>query len=284
MLRPELIEMLEQLFAIGGNQDTIKYIKIRKKLVAFLKTEDFLVDYKPDENLLVARDAIHFIDANIIYAKSSNIMEAGNVLKPFFERLLQLDKWNFYELTFLISLIHFNESVEQALKLNSKATHAIRRFGASGNVVFLKSSLSCNMCCRLLSAKFFDKDINIDLINMEFHKWYHELESLVRDNDKLALDFLVAKIRKAVFNTEVTEIDELLKELKKKYKKVYDLIISEVDFYRQSLEFQELFLERLKYNSLSFSTLYFLSKSYFNIKIMQITKVVNVLIKQAVSY
>jgi len=245
MLKPELIEILEQLFAIGGNQDTVKYIRIRKKLVAFLKTEEFLVNYQMDKNLLVARDAIHFIDALNIHAKTSNKMEASSRLQPFFKRLLQSDDWNFYELTFLISLLEFTETIEQALQLGSKASHTIRSFGASGNVAFFKSSLSCNMCSRLLFAKFFDKDVNLDLVSSQFHTWFRELEFLVKENNKLDLDFLVTKIRKAIFNTEVTEIRKSLKELKMKYKKVYDLIESEVNFYWQSEEFRKLFLDDL---------------------------------------
>jgi len=238
MLKLELIEMLKQMFALGGNHETFKSSEVRKKLLGFLKAEkeEFLLSYQNNENIIVAIDAIRFIDANNIFAKTSNRIEAGIPVKPFFERLMQLDNWNFYELKFLISLLAFTKNTEQLVELAIKAEQTIRNFRVIDNTDISEGYLACNVCSRLLYAKYFDDDVQTDLAG-EFSKWFSNLERLTESNSELELLFLATKIRQSIFNKNFQKIDDLFKIAETNYdERLVKVVKSEICFYTASIE------------------------------------------------
>ena len=231
MLEPKLIEILEELFAIGGNHDTVKTFSIRKKLIDFMIDHNlFLKD--SDKNFIMIKDTIRFIDAHTNLATTTNRNEASTCLKPFFKRLneMQPDDWNYYELHLLISSLHLVDKVKQALDLGTKSIIAIAKFEDINNVDLLESCVACNICYRILYAKYFD-NIKMDLTN-HFETWFKKLENLAKEDSKIELDFLVTKIRQALFYQNRKLIRELLDELKTKYdEKIFDIVSKEVGTY-----------------------------------------------------
>jgi len=53
MLKPRLIKVVEEVFAIGGNHNAAKDMELREKLLDFLREEDHLILPNDDENLML---------------------------------------------------------------------------------------------------------------------------------------------------------------------------------------------------------------------------------------
>ena len=232
MLEPKVIELLEEVFAIGGNHDTAKIILMRKKLVDFM-TDNNLFLKERDENFVIIKDAIRFIDAHTILATTTSQHEASTCLNPFFKRLYMMrqEKWNYYELKFLISSLQLVEDIKRALSLGLKSLTIVSKFN---NAHTLKSSIICNVCYRILYAQYFGDHDSIGNINLalEFNNWFRELERMPKKDNDIELDFLVTKVRKALFFQNRELINELLNELKTNYgENLFDVINEEVITY-----------------------------------------------------
>jgi len=234
MLEPKLIQILEELFAIGGNHDIAKTALIRQKLTDFMVDNNlFLKDQ--DKNFIMVKDTIRFIDAHTNLATTTDRDKASVCLKPFFRRLYIIlpEDWNYYELKFLINSLHLVEDIKQALRLGYKSLTIVSKFKDLDNSGALESSIICNVCNRILYAKYFDNHVHdkIDLAQ-EFNKWFEEFERLAKKSSKIELDFLVTKIRKALFFRDRQLVGELLNELKTRYdEKVFDTINNAVIMY-----------------------------------------------------
>jgi len=119
-------------------------------------------------------------------------------------------------LRLLISSINFTNNIEQAVELASKAEKGIFQFKRIRITDILEGALAANMCTRLLNAKYFDSDVNIDLITSEFKTWFRKLEKLTGENQSdntLSLMFLATKIREALFERHSTTAYQLCEEL-----------------------------------------------------------------------
>ena len=233
MLKSELVEILKQMFELGGNHETFKLSEIRRELIDFLKVEKekTLLSYENNENIVVAIDAIRFIDANNIFAKTSDRIKASIPIEPFFERLIVLDNWNFYELKFLISLLPFIKNVGRAVDLAIKAKQVITNFRVIINTDISEGYLACNICSRLLYARYFAEDVEVE-IDQEFAKWFSRLERLTVSNNELEVLFLATRIRKAIFDNDFQKVDDLFKIVEANYdEKIIKVVKSEICFY-----------------------------------------------------
>jgi len=219
MLQPKLIELLEELLALGGNHDSTKTIKMRNKFFDYIRAEEFVLNRLDDENFILATDAIRLIDAHNIFASKTNQREASIHLKPFFDRIneTQINTWNRYELRFLINSIHLTGAVEKAVELSEKAMKSLVKFYE--NKEQMECALACNMCAHLLYTKYFCTNIDLNLLANEFKIWLRRLEKVAEnDNDsKLPLMLLVTKIREALFHQSAHEAHQLHGELEKYY-------------------------------------------------------------------
>ena len=184
-----------------------------------------------NENVIIAKDAVRFIDAHNVYAATSDRIEASVHMKKCFDRLTQSENWNYYDLKFLVSSVHLIESIEQALELGSKSMLEMVHFRASSNTDIWEGYLALNMCARLLIAKYFDSDIKINL-PLRFEEWFSKLERLAEKNSDLSLPFTVTKIRKAIFHKDQDQIFKLREELETNYDEdVVNIVRSEISFY-----------------------------------------------------
>ena len=184
MVKPRLKKIIEELFAVGGNYDLAKDMELRGKLLDFLREEDHLILPGDDENIRLAKDAIHFIDANILCADKTDDREAYPHIKPFLKRMMDktnLKNWDYSELRLLVSSISMTESVEQAEELFSKANDGIIAFKRRRLTYNLEGVLVCNMIARILNAKHFDENVTIDLAE-KFSSMVIWLENLVNNN------------------------------------------------------------------------------------------------------
>ena len=243
MLKPRLTKVVEEIFAIGGNHDSAKDMELREELLNFLREEDHLMLPAADANLMLAKDMIRFIDADKIYAQTTDGKQAYPHVKLFLERMTELDlnKWHYYELKLLISSINFTEDIKQAMELASKAEKRIFLFKRIRRTEMLEGALAGNMCTRLLCAKYFDNDVKIDLVTSEFQVWFRRFEKLTAENQSdniLSLMFLATKIRKALFERHSTSAYQLCEELETYYDAgITKAINNEVHFYTTSKEY-----------------------------------------------
>jgi len=241
MIQLELAEILDKMFAIGGNHNTEKAFEIRNNLLDLHSIEDVLL--KPyDANIIMTKDAINFLDASAIHAQTTDTVRANAYMAPFFERLLQSDEWNYYEIKLLVSSMYLTESIEQALELCSKAVKRIVDFQIVDSMDILEGGLACNMCARLLYAKYFENNTKIDLAN-EFETQLHKLKQLEDANYKLVIPLRITKIRQAVFNQDQELIDELIEKLDEDYgdyNDITNIVKNGVHFYITSEKYNEL--------------------------------------------
>jgi len=243
MLKPKLMRIVEEVLEMGGSHDPAKDIELRGRFLDFLREKDHLILHSNNINLVIARDMIHFLDANKIFAETTNGKKSYPHAKSFLERLMVSDfnEWHYYELKLLSSSIHFTENIEQAMELASKAEKRILQFKGIRLTELMEGALASNMCARLLYAKYFDSDVNIDLVTSEFKIWFRKIEKLTEEdqrNSQLSLLLLVTRIREALFEGYSTGAYQLCEELESyPDPKITKLINDEVHFYTTSEEY-----------------------------------------------
>jgi len=240
MLKLELTIILKELFALGGNHDPEKALGIRKELVGFINEGELYLEREYNNNFETAKAAIYFIDANNIYAMTSDRVEGYLHMKPFFERLMKFEIWGYYDLHLFIGSINFIVKIEDAIELSSKALLAMENFKDAHNTAVMEGVLACNMCSRLLYAKYFDESSRIDL-SEHFKSWFSRLEPLVELNYELNLPFLATEIRRALFNQDEEKLQELCKELHEAYDEdIESAITTEISFHTNSRKYKTL--------------------------------------------
>lgn len=247
MLKNNLIESLEKLFALGNNHDTTRLLEIRREFINFLKEDDQLLIPHADENIVLAKDAVAFIDAQILDATTSNKTEAGNHLKPFFERLMNSEEWSYYELRTLGGSLSLTSNVEQSISLANKAVMVLMNFNTPHSGIW-SGVIAFHVLSRILYAKFFEDDITIDL-DEAFGQWFVKLKHQVPDNPELQMYLEIAEVKQAIFKKDNQAIMLLMREFEEKYdKEVVRVVTSEVDYYVASKKYNPKFHEILKNN------------------------------------
>jgi len=230
MLQPRLMRAVDEFLAIGGNHDLEEYDKYRNKMLDFLREEDHLILPPDDENLVLARDVVHFIDASKVYAKTTSSKEAYPHGRQFLERMLASDfnNWHYYDLALLISSVHLTESFEQARQLASKAEKRILQFQRIGTTNIWQGYLAFNMCGRILNAKYMDDKPSA----LHFETWMEKLKLLVEVDKDLELAWHITQIRWAIFNEDNSQIliylDSLVADLGRK---IGLMVRNEIEFY-----------------------------------------------------
>ena len=241
MFKTRFTDIVDDFFDIGGNHDVAKDKEFRSKILDFLKEEDnILLAPWDDANIMLAKDMVHFIDADRIYARTTNSKEAYPHVKPFFERLIESDhnNWHYYDLKLLISSVNFTENIEQAVELAEKAEERIIQFKRVRATEVLQGYLALNMCARLLNAKYFDKDVKFDLA-YNFESWLEKLDSLADDTKELELALLITKIRWDIFNRDKSQLLILCDNLVSRFGgAIGKMIRNEVDLYFGSYVFE----------------------------------------------
>ena len=201
--RHKMHDLLEELFAIGSNHKVEELNAVRQKMVEYSKTD----------NDVLIRDAICFIDAVINLFEVDERKEAYKIMAPVFERLVNKDKWSFYDIT-LSSLCTVAETFEEAYISTQQALNQIDQYSSEPRYKRLKLSLLRNLCERLLIAKYKDP---------HYVKQGGEIENIFAEYIEKALDFsetvedktLGARllVHKGIFYKDLHTIDEGMKVL-----------------------------------------------------------------------
>ena len=245
-MKAELIALLDELSSTGGNYNTTALIAIRRKFMNFLSQDEYLLHYENDENMLIAKDALHFIDAYNTYAVTNDRVESSKHLQFFFKRLIDAEKWNYYELAFLVSSLNITESTKQALVLIDKAYKMIDIFKADVRSELIEGHLATNVLSVLLGARFSGDHGGIHL-ESEFDRWFFKLEMLAEKNTELKILLDTSEIRQAVFNLNSRLMNQLFQKFESSYdEKIVKALGKEVDAYIASKKYTELYSEHLE--------------------------------------
>ena len=238
-IKPELATILDEMFAIGGNHDVKKDLEIRNKIINSFSLEELLLEDHNEINIRVGKSALHYLDANAVHVQTTDTATASKYMMPFFERLLQSDDWNYYELKLLIASMYLTPNIEQAHKLYVKAIKRISEFQVVREVDIQEGYLALNMCARLLYTKYFEDDVDIDWVTDQFETCFHRLEVLesIEDNYQLGIPLLVTKIRQAIFKQDEKPIREFMDELynwSNSTTEIVNILKSEIRLYKTS--------------------------------------------------
>jgi len=232
MLKPKITKIVNEFFVIGGNHDSDQFQLIRNQLLDVLREEEFLLSEHVDENVILAKDVIRYIDASSLYAEETNLRKAYTQIKPFFSRLVN-SSWNYYDIQLLAGSIEYTETATQAIELATKAQEYINIFKRVRSTDALEALLAVNLCSRILIAKYFDDQVETSLV-IEFQKGLKKLENLVKHNQELAMLLLITKIRQALLSEHDSRAQTLCEELEFQYdKQIGATIRNEVEFYQQ---------------------------------------------------
>lgn len=231
MLKAELIKILEKLFTLSGNHDVTRLLELRDEFLNFLREEKQLFMDHDDVNIMNTMDAIHFIDALNIYASTTNRAEASTYVQPLFRRLLETEEWNYYELRFLIGALSYTVDVNQALSLADKAIEILMNFRADNRFKLLSGLVAYHTLSRILYAKFFEDNHNVNLENL-FEQWFSKLKWQLLDEPKLKVHFNVAEVKCAIFVKDSPKVSLLMQEFENNYdEKIVKAISNEINSY-----------------------------------------------------
>lgn len=234
-LKPRLRTIIDEFFKVGFAYDPEHDRKILEKLFDFLREEDSLRAFDDDLNVRIARALVHYIEASEIYLAEANPKKVYPYMKSFLTRMLATEpkEWHYQELRLVIASLQLTETPEQALELASMANERIIEFQLVRTTENLEACLAMNMCARLLTAKFFDTDANVDVV-AKFSNLFNRLEDLAEENldsEFVMMCLYVTKIRKAVLTADThvwTMCEELVPRYGEKFANVMD---HEVKFY-----------------------------------------------------
>lgn len=237
-MKVQLIEILDKLMALGGNHDRIALMELRHQFLDFLREEEQLLSSHDDANKMTAINAIHFIDATMRH--QVNIVEPDKHLQSYFEHLMAAEKWNYYELRFLIGLLGLVNSMKQALLLANKACELLRDFKAVTRTDDLSIYIAANTISRIVQANFFDEDHGVDLED-ELDQWFLKIKILVSENPQLQLYYDIVEIRQAVFRQDRQLIYQLMQAFETNYdEKVVETLEDEINYYIASEKYNRL--------------------------------------------
>lgn len=171
-IKPELIPLLEELVNVGANYKTDELLAIRKKFLNYLIEEERILDVLDNlDDYCYVRDAINFIDANIILHRTGSPQQANVFAQPVLNRLKKLrssnrkeNRWIYYDIVFLAGLCMSAVDMYQLMEMYD---HARLKLGEL-NDNLLMAKLMNNYLTRLLHALFFDFEKGIEVEDLDY--------------------------------------------------------------------------------------------------------------------
>ena len=237
MLKPRFRKIIGEFFAIGGNHDLPAYQKSRIEILDFLREEDIMLLPWDDENIVLGKDLIHYIDATINFSETTNREEAYRFLKPFLDRMLETDEnnWHYYHLKLIVSCLGFTDTIEDALLLEKKILHRAAQFSQLRDTQILEAVTACQMGTRILEVKLFEQNVS-DKLERKFKNQIRKLKDLTDADKSLEFYWYLGRIRWEIFNGHLKSARNLCDELESYAdKRVAQMMRKEVEIYSAKL-------------------------------------------------
>lgn len=233
MIKSRLTNIIDEFFAIGANHDLSADRVCRAKILEFLREEDNLLLPWDDENLVLGKDVIHYIDASNVFAQTTEREKAYYILKPFLDRMLETesDQWHFYHLNLLSASFCFTATLKDAQILEKKALHRISQFKRLRDTKAVEAVMACQLTLRILDAQTFDQDDKIDF-ERYFKQQLRRLKGIADADQAYEFYFKIGQIRWEIFNGHPKPARKLCDELETNTDKMMvQLLRKEIETY-----------------------------------------------------
>jgi len=239
----DLIELLENLFAIGGNHQQNRLIKLKEEFLDYLRDNAMDLFVNPNNHIL-ARDSVLFIDAVNMRATTNDRQKAYSIAKPILDRFAVLKEWNFYEIKLFIGLCSYTSHFQEALAHTIHANLQLAKFKREPRYMHTLAILHYNLMGRLLEAKYFDKlpDDEQKVLKNVFSRFMGESLLLCESKPYFKQVLL---LRNALFEQDALAINKACSKLVGLVsdETTLDMILNDVNFYVDSDEYKSLKLK-----------------------------------------
>jgi len=142
-------QLLEEVFAMKGNQDLVKNKEIRVRFV------DYIEFNGSDPQI---EDGLRLLDAFAIEFQKSNLEVSSEICAPMYDRLLKTDQWDLYDVRLLAATIGYARTFTRLRELAEKALEKLEEHSHEERYIRLKLVIHVNSINRMLRAKYFDCD------------------------------------------------------------------------------------------------------------------------------
>jgi len=245
-LKAKLEKILKELFALGGNHNVDRMFELRDDFLAFLGEEEQIFMQHDDDNIVIAKDAIRFIDSATELERTSDDVKAGAHMRYFYDRMIDKDRWHYYELKILAGSLNRVVDVNQTFILADKAIEQLRHYQTDIFADVLAGVIAYHVLTRIFLAKFYEVDTHGIDLDAKFESWLLKLKLQLERTDRLAVHYKAVEIKQALFGFEPHEVERLMQELKSSCdEKIFRAIESEINFYMGKDRYTQLYKKKL---------------------------------------
>ena len=221
-------QLLDEVLAIGGNH----------KLSECEEAEAKILDYlKKNEDDPQVKDVLSIIRMGIIEHEYSDFESCSKLSAPIFERLLNKESWDFYDIRILAIVIDYAETYERSCVLTDIALASLEKYSHEKKYLHVKLIFHSNTMLRLIRALYFETDgLNARKTYTKLRDIFYTHYNAIKDicgKGNFPVFYEVASIRKGIFYRSDALISkglETLKELEKP--EIYRMLENEVAQYK----------------------------------------------------
>jgi len=200
--------LYEKYFGLGSNVDVPEIKRIQKEMES-LRKQYGIKDKRFDFVIVLC-------ELDVKVETSYDFKEQCDVVREIVKYLRENDDWEFLDLRIANCALLAIDDVETALFIYYKALKFVKEKASTwGNLDRFKYLLAINLSLSLLRIYYlnlYDKSLEEDL-KREFFKCIDILMSA--DEDEICLPHAVARMRKALFNNDPDDAQEIVGELRK---------------------------------------------------------------------
>jgi len=184
-------QLLDEMFAIGGNQDMGKIKEMKGKLSYYLVTSG------GDDQV---EDGLRMLEAFAIAAQDKYSGASGEIVAPMLARLSNTNEWDFYDIRLVAAVLGVINTADQAYEFAEKALEKLEKHSHEKRYTGIKLTIRVNTITRLLRAKYFDLQslISAEELEKRFSAYVGAALAICDEGD-FQIHKAVTTIRKGLF-------------------------------------------------------------------------------------
>jgi len=203
--------LIDSFFALGGNLDERKILKLKKRMVKFLNSKG------QDEQLA---DFVRILDMYVEEMGTNKSELSHHIMLPVLERLINACDWDFVDIRVAALAVGFARNYKIVDDFAQRALTALENYKSDELYARVKLSICYNTAGCLLRAKYYDLghttvSEEMDELTVLFEK-YADMVMAQPDKPEFWMPKLTTPMRRAIFFRDNDAIDASLIELDKK--------------------------------------------------------------------
>ena len=217
-------QLLDEMFAMGGNHDIDKINTMKDKLSHYLEVNGSDVQIE---------DGFRVLEAHAIEFQGNNSEISREISKPIFDRLSNTAEWDFYDIRLLTAVVGYSYASEQTYKLAEIALEELEDYSHEERYIFIKLAIRMNTVHRLLRAKYFDSDnlIPSNELATRFSNYFDAAMAICEEGE-FPIHKAVLKIRKGLFYQDKSLSNRGFRQLiKTGEKEIYRMMLESAQEY-----------------------------------------------------